>query len=302
MPQTMPFKRKQYTFILLIWAFFLGGCASNPPTGPVHDPFENVNRQIYRFNTAVDNAVLKPVAKGYRFVLPDFVEVGIFNFFSNLDDVNVIVNDVLQGKFRQAGSDTGRFLYNSTAGIFGLIDFATPAGLVKHRESFGQTLGVWGIGEGPFVMLPLLGPNNSRSTAGLVVENLTTDIPNRAIDDDGTRLGLTALEIVSLRARLLSAGNLLDAAALDPYLLLRDFWVQQHRRLTWDGTRKTGIGEASSDSDGLDELDELDQLDEMDELDKIDRMDALDEMDELDKIDQMDELDELDKMDEKDQK
>ncbi len=125
--------RKLPLFATLL-ALGLTGCASNPPTGPVHDPFENVNRKIYSFNTAIDNAVLKPVARGYRYVLPDFVETGINNFFSNLDDVNVIVNDLLQGKFRQAGSDTGRFLYNSTAGLLGFIDFSTRAGMVKHKS------------------------------------------------------------------------------------------------------------------------------------------------------------------------
>ncbi len=283
--------------LLLGLSLTLAGCASNPPTGPAYDPYENVNRSIYRFNTALDNAVLKPVAKAYRFVLPDFVEVGIGNFFSNLDDVNVIANDLLQGKFRQAGSDTGRFLYNSTAGLLGFIDFSTRAGMVKHNESFGQTLGVWGVGEGPFLMLPLLGPNNARSSAGIVVENLTTDVPNLTIDDAGTRLGLTAVEVIALRARLLSAGNLLDSAALDPYLLLRDFWIQQHRRATWDGKRAVGIGERP-DSDSLDELDELDALDELDELDELDALDELDELDELDRLDELDALDEAVEMDE----
>ncbi|MFK7857002.1 MAG: VacJ family lipoprotein, partial [Granulosicoccus sp.] len=235
----------------------LSGCATNSPTGPAYDPFENVNRKIYGFNDALDRAILKPVAKGYRYVLPDFVETGISNFFSNLDDINVIANDLLQGKFRQAGSDTGRFLYNSTAGVLGLIDFSTRAGMVKHNESFGQTLGVWGVGEGPYLVLPFFGPNNGRSTVGFVVENLTTD-PTLLLDDEATRIGFAAVSLVSLRARLLSAGNLLDTAALDPYLLLRDFWIQNHRRQTWDGKRKVALGQPNrNDSDELDELDEL---------------------------------------------
>ena len=150
-------------------AMILSSCATGKPTGPVYDPFESTNRKIYSFNNALDQAILKPVAKAYRWALPDFVEIGIGNFFSNLDDVNVIANDLLQGKFKQAGQDTGRFLYNSTAGLLGFIDVSTRAGLVKHNESFGQTLGVWGIGEGPFLMLPLFGPANGRSTVGLVV-------------------------------------------------------------------------------------------------------------------------------------
>ncbi len=288
----------------MLFALSLTGCASNPPTGPVHDPFENVNRKIYSVNTTIDNAVLKPVAKGYRYVLPDFVEVGINNFFSNLDDVNVIVNDLLQGKFRQAGSDTGRFLYNSTAGLLGFIDFSTRAGMVKHDESFGQTLGVWGIGEGPFLMLPLLGPANARSTTGLVAETLTTDVPQYVIDDKNTRYALTALEIIALRARLLSASKFLDNA-LDPYLMLRDFWVQQHRMSTWDGKRDVRIGTVDNDDDfdELDNLDELDRLDapgasdangSMDELDELDRLDAVDQASEPDELDELDRLDALD--------
>ncbi|MGQ7842984.1 MlaA family lipoprotein [Granulosicoccus sp. 3-233] len=290
--------------VTLLAMLTLSACASNPPTGPVYDPYEDINRKIYRFNTTLDNAILKPVARGYRYVVPDPVEVGIGNFFSNLDDITVIANDLLQGKFRQAGSDTGRFLYNSTAGVLGIMDFATPAGMVKHNESFGQTFGVWGLGEGPFVMLPLLGPNNARSSAGLVSEFYTTDIQRHVVDDNATSYSLTALEVVALRARLLSAGNLLDTAALDPYLLLRDFWVQQHRTATWDGKREVRIGTADDGLDDLDELDELDQLDaldnadELDELDELDRLDALDNADELDELDELDRLDALDKADE----
>jgi len=143
----------------------------------VYDPLESTNRKIYKFNDALDRAVLKPVAKGYRFVLPDLVEKGVSNFFSNIDDINVIINDLLQGKLRQAGSDTGRFLYNSSAGLLGIMDVSTRAGMVKHNESLGQTLGVWGLGEGPFLMLPLFGPNNARSSAGLVTEATVLNVP-----------------------------------------------------------------------------------------------------------------------------
>lgn len=288
-------------------AMILGGCASNPTNGPVYDPYENVNRAVYSFNDALDRAILKPVARGYRYVTPDIVEIGVNNFFSNLDDVNVIANDLLQGKFRQAGLDTGRFLYNSTAGILGIWDVSTRAGLVKHNESFGQTLGVWGVGEGPYLYLPFLGPNNARTTVGQAVESVTTDVPNQLIDHTPTRLGVRALDIIALRARLLAAGNLLNAAALDPYLLLRDFWVQQHRRATCDNQCDTRIGTSVPDDgdelddldalDALDELDELDALDAMDELDKLDAMDELDELDAMDELDQLDELDELDRLD-----
>ena len=275
----------------------LGGCASNPSNGPVYDPYENTNRKIFKFNDALDRNVLVPVAKGYRRITPDPLENGIGNFFNNLDDVNVIANDILQGKLKQAGQDTGRFLVNSTVGLLGFIDIGTRIGLVKHNESFGQTLGVWGIGEGPFLMLPLFGPNNARSTTGIVVENVTTDVPNLVLDDNAVILGLGALEIVSLRARLLTAGNLFNAAALDPYLLLRDFWVQRHRRATCDGTCDVRLNTLDDGSDDLDELDELDELDRQDQSDELDELDELDEMDRLDALDQSDNLDELDELD-----
>ena len=279
---------------LLLIAMTLGGCASNPSNGPVYDPLERINRPIYTFNTKVDDFVLAPVARGYRFITPNFLESGIRNFFNNLDEITTITNDVLQGKFRQAGSDTGRFLLNSTVGVLGIFDIGTRVGLVRHNESFGQTFGVWGIGEGAFLMLPLLGPNNGRSTAGLVVEQFTTD-PIPYLDDFGTELALNTLDIISLRATLLAAGNLFNAAALDPYLLLRDFWVQQHRRATCDDKCDSRLGTAGDgnqdDLDELDELDELDQLDDTDELDELDQLDAADELDELDQLDALDESD-----------
>ena len=289
--------------LVLLCLLIATGCASNPPTGPVYDPLENANRKVYRFNTAFDNAILKPTAKAYRFVLPDFVENGIGNFFSNLGDVTVVVNDLLQGKFKQAASDTGRLAVNTTVGLAGFIDVGTRIGLPKHRESFGQTFGVWGIGEGAFLMVPFLGPKNGRSAVGYVTEQFTTYVPPYFTNDIGVNVGLTVLNTVSVRAYLLSAGNLLDQAALDPYLLLRDFWVRQHRDLTWDGKRPVAISEPDYGDDGLDELDELDRLDaldgtdELDELDELDRLDALDGADELDELDELDRLDALDEAD-----
>ena len=194
-------------------------CAVNPPTGPVHDPFENVNRKVFAFNDALDRNVLVPVAKGYRYITPDFLEDGIGNFFSNVRDVTVLINDLLQGKFSQAASDTGRILVNTTAGILGFIDVGSRIGLEKHRESFGQTLGVWGAGEGAFLMLPLLGPNNIRSGIGLIPDSSVFSVRFWTIDDTGVQFGYSVAEIISARADLLAAGNLLNTAALDPCLL-----------------------------------------------------------------------------------
>jgi len=230
-------------FLLMLRLLFLipallliTGCATNAANGPIYDPWEPMNRKVYAFNDGLDRAIVKPVAKGYRKVTPDPVETGVKNFFSNLNDVTVLVNDLLQGKFKQAASDASRLLVNSTIGIGGLIDWGTPLGLEKHNESFGQTLGVWGFGEGPYVVLPLYGPNNIRTTAGFFTAQATTN-PTRYITDTPTRIGVTALSVVSIRAQLLDASSLLDSVALDPYQTTRDFWITRHRNLTWDGEK-----------------------------------------------------------------
>ncbi len=255
------------------------GCATNPPNGPVYDPWENTNRKIFKFNTKLDNAILKPVARGYRAVLPDPVENGVSNFFSNLDDVNVVVNDLLQGKPHQAGDAATRVAINTIFGVFGLFDVSTRAGLPKHYENFGQTLGVWGVGEGPYVVLPLFGPRNIRSTTGLIVESQTTAVLPYLTNERSVLWGATALDLVSTRARLLGASKVLDSA-LDPYLLLRDTYVQQHRQATLDTDERIVLGSASNNDDDLDEIDELDELDEIDELDELDELDKLDELEE----------------------
>ena len=284
--------------IALLGLILTSACAVNSPTAPVHDPFENVNRKVFAFNDAIDRNVLVPVAKGYRFITPDFLEDGIGNFFSNVRDVTVLINGLLQGNFSQAASDTGRILVNTTVGIVGFIDVGSRIGLEKHFESFGQTLGVWGAGEGPFVMLPILGPNNIRSGIGLIPDSSVFSPRFWAIEDTGVQFGYSVAEIISLRASLLAAGNLLNTAALDPYLLLRDVWVQRHRRQTWNGTREVGIGTADDGGD-IDDLDGLDELDELDALDELDELDALDELDELEvpDVEAPDELDALDALD-----
>ena len=294
MPPRPPSAPRIAPAVLIGAAALAGGCATGSPTGPVYDPFEGANRQIYRFNDALDRAVLAPVARGYRRVTPDIVESGVTNFFSNLDDVTVVANDLLQGKLVQAASDAGRVLVNTTVGLLGFIDVGSRIGLDKHQEGFGQTLGVWGIGEGPFIMVPLLGPNNGRSTVGIPVDSALS-VPPWTVETP-VRLGLAALDTIALRARLLAAGNLLNVASLDPYQTLRDFWVQRHRNMTFDGEVPVAIGLPGDD--GQDELDALDRLDELDELDRLDERDELDALDELDRLDEMDELDELDRLDE----
>lgn len=217
-------------FSALGLALALTGCASN---GDPRDPLEPLNRGIYQFNDTVDKAVMKPVAQGYRAVLPNPVRTGVGNFFSNIDDALIAVNNLLQFKFTHAASDVGRLLTNTTIGIGGLFDVATGWGLEKHNEDFGQTLGYWGIGDGPFLMLPFLGPSNVRDSVGLAVYYQLDPVWN--LNHIPTRNTLSALRVLDRRARLLDAEKVLDEAALDPYTFLRDAYIQQRRNLVHDG-------------------------------------------------------------------
>lgn len=217
-------------FALLGIVLALTGCATN---GDPRDPLEPLNRGIYKFNDTVDEAVIKPVAKGYKAVLPNPVRTGVGNFFSNIDDALIAVNNLLQFKFSQAASDVARLIANTTFGIGGLFDVATSFGLEKHNEDFGQTLGYWGIGDGPFLMLPFLGPSNVRDTVGLAAYYQLDPVWN--LSHIPTRNTLGTLRVLDRRARLLDAEKVLDEAALDPYTFLRDAYIQHRRNLIYDG-------------------------------------------------------------------
>ena len=208
----------------------LGGCAS---TNDPRDPLEPLNRGVYQFNEGVDTMLLKPVAEIYQGVVPPVARTGVRNVFNNLNDVVVALNNLLQGKVSEAASDIGRIAINTTAGLFGLFDVASPAGLEKHDEDFGQTLGFWGVGDGPYRVLPFVGPRNLRDTAGLIVD-WEVD-PLLQFDPVRTRNQLWALRAVSLRAELLSASKLLSVAALDEYEFVRDAYIQRRRNLIYDG-------------------------------------------------------------------
>jgi phospholipid-binding lipoprotein MlaA len=208
----------------------LSGCAT---THDARDPLEPINRGVYKFNDAVDTMFLKPVAQVYEAVTPTVARTGVSNVFANINDVVVALNNLLQGKFAEAASDVGRVLINTTAGLFGLFDVATPVGLEKHDEDFGQTLGYWGIGDGPYLVLPILGPRNLRDTGGLVVDSLTD--PVTYIDPSRDRNQVMGLRLVSRRAELLGASQLLSVAALDEYEFVRDAYIQRRRNLIYDG-------------------------------------------------------------------
>lgn len=212
-------------------AVFLSGCATT--NAPPADPLEGLNRGTYAFNDAMDRAILKPVAQGYKAVTPDFVRSGVSNVFTNLGEVSVAVNNLLQGKPGNAASDVGRFLVNSTIGILGLFDVATPMGLEKHEEDFGQTLGRWGVGSGPYLVIPFLGPSTFRDATGRGVDSFMSW--EYQVDHIPTRNSGYALEVVDLRANLLGAGQTLDEAALDKYQFLRDAYLQRRLRMVHDG-------------------------------------------------------------------
>ena len=215
---------------LALSVLLLAGCATGK--NPV-DPFEGFNRGVYQFNETVDKAILKPVAEGYRFVVPQFIRSSVSNFFSNLNDVLVAVNNVLQGKFKAAYSDFGRVAINSTIGILGLFDVASEAGIEKHDEDFGQTLGWWGIGDGPFIMLPFFGPSTARDTVGRVGDYFTDIVTY--VDPTRSRNILWGTRIVNRRSELLDASKVLETAALDPYEFVRDAYLQRRRNLIYDG-------------------------------------------------------------------
>jgi len=219
------------TALLLTTSLVLTGCAAN---GDPRDPLEPMNRAIHSFNEGVDRAILIPIAKGYQKVTPDVAETGIRNFFSNLDDVTVIANDILQLKLEQTSRDFLRLMFNSTFGMFGLLDVASEMGLKKNNEDFGQTLGRWGAGSGPYLVLPFIGPSNLRDTAGIVIDSRHTDLV-RNHDDVATRNPLMTLRLVARRAELLEAKQAVDAAALDNYEFTRDFYLERRKGLVFDG-------------------------------------------------------------------
>ncbi len=208
-------------------------------TEPSVDPWEGLNRSMYTFNDKFDRYLAKPVAKGYRYVVPGFARKGVSNFFSNLHDPVIMVNNLLQAKFAPAVSDLGRFLVNSTIGIAGLFDVATDMGLDKHDEDFGQTLAVWGVGDGPYMVLPFLGPSTARDTVGLVPDWAL--YPTSFMEEHSTRDKLLLLEFINRRSQLLDAGDILEqAAGEDPYVFVREAYFQRRRNLIHDGNPPAG--------------------------------------------------------------
>ncbi|HEY5293471.1 MAG TPA: VacJ family lipoprotein [Burkholderiales bacterium] len=210
----------------------LGGCATTG--GSPGDPLEAYNRTMFSFNDDVDKAIIKPVASGYKSVMPEFARTGVTNFFANLGDLWIGINNILQGKVGAGASDFGRFAMNTTVGILGLFDVASNAGLEKHNEDFGQTLGRWGVGSGAFVVLPLLGPSSVRDGFSRLVIDWHGD-PLWYVGNIPTRNELIGARVVDDRANLLDVSRLAEEAALDHYAYVRDAYLQRRRSLIYDG-------------------------------------------------------------------
>lgn len=208
------------------------GCATTGAGDP-RDPLEPMNRAVYTFNEGLDTVLIKPLATIYEGVVPEFIRSGISNMFSNVNDIIVALNNLLQGKVNAAGSDVSRVIVNSTVGVLGFFDVASKIGLEKNDEDFGQTLGYWGVGDGPYLMLPFLGPRTLRDAAGTVVYVAVDPISH--IDPPRDRNQVAALRLISDRANLLGASKVLETAAIDPYEFLRDAYLQRRRNLIYDG-------------------------------------------------------------------
>jgi phospholipid-binding lipoprotein MlaA len=222
-------------------ALLVTGCATAPNAKrDPRDPFERVNRVTYRFNDAVDRAVLKPVAKGYKKVTPQFVRTGVSNFFDNLDQPTVIISDLLQAKFKPALSDTGRFVINTTVGIGGLLDPATAAGLDKNDEDLGQAFGKWGIGPGPYLVIPLLGFSDVRDGIGSIGEIYTN--PNYYVERDAWKYSINGLGLIDMRAGLLDTEQALQNT-FDKYAFIRNVYLQRREYQVTDGAAAPPVDE-----------------------------------------------------------
>ena len=187
----------------------------------INDPFEDLNRDIFIFNEKLDEKLLKPAAITYRKVTPQFARTGVTNFFNNLEEIDTTINQLLQGEIKYAFNDAGRFVINSTIGLFGLIDVASKMGLERHEEDFGQTLGVWGFDSGPYIMIPFLGPSNPRDLLSRPISSFLSG--TFAMEDNDVKITLVGIDALETRERLLDAETLIIG---DKYIFVKDAYVQ----------------------------------------------------------------------------
>ena len=234
----------------------LTGCASIPTSTEVSgDSWERYNRSIDDFNQRFDEYVGIPLAEGYQKVTPEVVDRGVSNFFGNLLDFNSAVNNLLQLKLDRTVSDLARVLVNSTVGLLGFFDVASHLDLQSYKEDFGQTLGYWGVGSGPYFVLPILGPGSVRDTVGLITDIMINPLRLANLTTPET-VATTTIYYVDLRADLLEAVDLMNEAAIDPYAFMRDSYLQRRRSLVHDGNPPMSQEDDLINGDFEDDLDE----------------------------------------------
>ena len=227
-PHPSPSRRARMHAATIALLLPLCGCASGPNRNP-DDPLEPLNRATWRFNDALDRNIAQPVARGYIRVVPRPVRTGVENFFSNLGDVVVMANDFLQLRFEHGMNDFMRIAVNTSFGLLGVLDVATPAGLEKREQDFGLTLGRYGVPSGPYLVLPLFGPSTFRDAAGFGIDQYAAPVTYM---DPAWRNSMWGADFVSTRAKYLNATNLLEQAALDRYLFVRDAYLgRRHTQL-----------------------------------------------------------------------
>lgn len=225
--------RLRLQLICALAALLLGSGCATPGGGDPRDPLEPVNRAVYTFNDGLDTVLLRPLATVYEGVIPEFLRSGISHMFHNVNDVLVALNNLLQGKVTAAGLDVSRVFINSSVGLLGFFDVASRIGLERNEEDFGQTLAVWGVSDGPYLVLPLLGPRTLRDALGTAIQ-VEAD-PLARIKPAHDRNQALALRLLSDRAHLLTASKVLETAAIDPYEFVRDAYLQRRRNLIFDG-------------------------------------------------------------------
>jgi phospholipid-binding lipoprotein MlaA len=224
----------------LVVSITLAGCASTATTVPEqNDPWVGWNRGTQTFNDSLDKAIVKPLAQGYEWITPDFVNEGVTNFFSNINDIGVTINDLLQFKMTQSGMDAGRFLINTTAGVAGFIDVAKMIDLPKHKEDFGQTLGYWGVPSGSYLVLPFFGPSSPRDTFGLVGDALFNPLTYVSIFGGAAATAATAgskvLDVTDKRAHLMTTEKIVNEGSIDRYDFIKNSYEQNRDYLIHDG-------------------------------------------------------------------
>ncbi|MEQ1528396.1 MAG: VacJ family lipoprotein [Methylococcales bacterium] len=237
---------KALSYAVLSSVVILSGCAtteqvkSDAVVNEV-DPYEGINRKVFKFNDSVDNYVAEPISDAYRFITPQFMQTGVFNFFNNLKNINVVINDVLQAKFSQSAQDTGRLALNTTLGLGGFIDVAKHVGFEQNDEDFEQTLAVWGVPQGSYLVLPFIGPSTARGIPGSVFDTAT---------NPATYVGwpVQLVSMLNTRANAEGALKFIDEAALDPYVFTRESFLQWRNNLASDGK-----AEATTDVAELDD-------------------------------------------------